>query len=208
MGDTMSRRNARGGKPVPLQVSIPTNVGTARVRNASDTHGLFRAELALSGARNVGAIGSTERSVGGGAGVHVAMHRWFRRRNRSRWRWLRGRTGGGWCIRGSGRKAGRNDRRANVCIRGGRHISRRRCMQSGFGVGHWRHRSGQPVDPQQYAAKGNDQHRAIDRKPHRAPPAGNEPIPNTRAEQPCRTAAANIRGPPAKYRDIVQGLRR
>ena len=66
-------------------------------------------------------------------------------------------------------------------------------------VGHRRHRSRQPVEPQQDTAKGNDQHRAIDRKPHRFAPASDRAY----VEQPNPTLerrTANIEALPAHGR--------
>ena len=172
----VSRRNARAAKPVPRKFLRP--IGTRR---------LFRAEPALADARHISAVGCAERPVSGRTRVHVTLHLRLRRRNRGCGLSLRCRRGG----RVGGRRrrqAGWDNRRADRRIRRSRGYDdrcrwwpdRRRRMQSGFRVGHWRHRSRQPVEPQQDTAEGNDQHRAINRKPHRFAPASDEPMPNSR----------------------------
>ncbi len=172
----VSRRNARAAKPVPHKFLIVLELSGR----------LFRAKPALPGAWHISAIGRAERTVSGRAGIHVTLHLGFWRRDRRRGWSLRG------CCSGRARDRRRNqarwhDRRADRCIGRNRpncHWCRRwtNCgwrMQSGFGVGHWRHRSRQPVEPQQYTAKGNHQHRAIDRKPHRFAPASDEFVSNS-----------------------------
>jgi hypothetical protein len=160
---------------------------------------LFRAELALPEARHIRAVRRAERSVGGRAGFHVALHLRLRRDDRRR-RWgLRGGCGGRardcrshqfwWHDRRADWRIGRNRCNGDRCRRWP-DCGRR--TQPGFGVGHRRHRSREPVEPQQYAAKRNHQHRAIDRKPHRFAPAYS-----------CRTADTNTRASSAKDRDIA-----
>jgi hypothetical protein len=148
---------------------------------------LFRAEPARPDARHISAVRRVERSVCGRAGIHIAFHlgrlcRRDRRRGRSLF--------GCWCGRARDCRSHQprwHNRHTDRCVGRNRHNCHRcrrwpdrgRCMQPSFGVGHRRHRSRQPVEPQQDTAEGDHQHRAIDRKPHRFAPASDELMSNS-----------------------------
>ena len=134
---------------------------------------LFRAEPARPDTRHISAVRRVERSVCGRAGIHITFHLRLGRRDRRRGRSLFG----CWGRRVRGRRSHQSrghDRHTDRCIgrnrrnyhRHRRWSDRRWRVQSSFCVGHRRHRRRQPVEPQQYTAEGNYQHRPIDRKPH------------------------------------------
>ena len=150
-------------------------------RNRQNSWGLFCAKPPRPVARLISAVGSSERTVGRGTGVHIAAGLRFGRSDRSR------RLRGSSCRCGSGRpcrhgKCRWNNRCANRrtrCCTWRRTWHRRRRLRDGSWqrgsrpggqacrrINHGRHRSRKPVQPQQHAAKSNRQHDAVDRKPH------------------------------------------